>query len=202
MFLADFIHYGDDIGVDASLALDSPSDDVLARRKEGQKYLESKLAETNGKDNARGMDLSMKLVDCRFRLAKVCMPLMRELEFPATRNFVTELKNRKQKEDSSCVGAKGMFEVDSNTVSNLMYVGNDAVHTLGIDSFHRPIQEEINKRMSLVDGGDKNTTLRFAPLSLNPELEKNANMILGLTGMDQVCTLLCHFYVASLNCLL
>ncbi len=185
--------------------MDSPSDEVLARRKEGQKYLESKLAQTNqtnkGKGNARGADLSMKLVDCRFRLAKVCMPLMRELEFPATRNFVVELKNRKQINDSGDI-ARGMFEVDSATVSNLMYVGNDAVHTLGVNAFHGPVQEEINKKISLVDG-DKNSTLRFAPLSLNPELEKNVNMILGLTGMDQVCTICAHFYELHLfSCLL
>ena len=171
--------------MDASLALDSPSDDILVRRKEGQKYLASKLAPSDRKENARGQDLSPKLVDCRFRLAKVCMPLMRELEFPATRNFLTELKNRKQKKDGSGM-AKGMLEVNSDTVANLMFAGNDAVHTLGVDSFHAPMQEEINKQMSLVNG-EKNSSLRFAPLSLNPELEKNANMILGLTGMDQVC---------------
>lgn len=112
------------------------------------------------------------------------MPLMRELEFPAKRNFLTELRNRKQYNDSGY--AKGMFEVDTTIMSNLMYVGNDAVHTLGIGAFHAPIQEEINKRMSLMNG-DKDGSLRFAPLSLNAELEKNTNMILELTGMDQVC---------------
>jgi len=132
---------------------------------------------------------------------------MRELEFPAPRNFLTELRNRKQSNDDGAArnfladlsplksrkqpnddGAKGMFEVDSEQMSNLMFVGNDAVHTLGIEAFHAPIQEEVNKRMSLVSG-EKSSLLRFAPLSLNPELEKNADMILGLTGMDQVCTL-------------
>jgi hypothetical protein len=163
--------------------LDSPNAVLLDRRKKGQAYLASKLNPVDGKENTRGQMLSPKLVDCRFALAKVCMPLMRELEFPAKRNFVTEVRNRKQVKSDGY--AKGMFEVDSATMSNLIFVGSDAVHTLGIDAFHAPIQEEINNRMSLVDG-NKSSFLRFAPLALNPELEKNANMILGLTGMDQV----------------
>lgn len=166
--LADFIYYGDDIGVEASLALDSPSDTVLEKRKQGQVYLESKLSSSSG--NKRGEELSMKLVDCRFRLAKVCMPLMRELEFPASRNFLKEVRFEDGK----------MIEVDSETCDKLMYVGNDAVHTLGNESFHKPIQHQINKRMAESD------KMKFAPLSLNPELEKNVNMILNLTGMDQV----------------
>jgi glutamate-1-semialdehyde aminotransferase len=182
-YLGDYIYYGKDIGIEASLSLDSPNGDVLERRKTGQAYLASKLNPVDGKENARGQELASKLVDCRFALAKVCMPLMRELEFPAKRNFLTELRNRKQSNDSGY--AKGMFEVDTSTMSNLMYVGNDAVHTLGIEAFHAPIQEEINKRMSLMNG-DKDGALRFAPLSLNAELEKNTNMILELTGMDQV----------------
>jgi hypothetical protein len=183
---ADYIHYGEDIGVDASLALDSPSREVFLRRKEGQNYLQSKLVPSDpSKDQQkRGQDLSLKLVDCRFRLAKVCMPLMRELEFPATRNFLTELRNRKQSKSQKGGLEEGMLEVDSETASNLLYVGNDAVHTLGIKAFHEPVQEEISKQMSLLK--DRSSFMRFAPLSLNPILEENVNMILELTGMDQV----------------
>ncbi len=114
---------------------------------------------------------------------------MRELEFTSNRNFVMKLYNRKKQENDdkknivdNC--SNGMFEVDTDQILNLMYVGNDAVHTLGIQSFHSPIQEEINKRMSLIDNEESN--LRFAPIALNPEIEKNVDLILGLTGMDQV----------------
>ena len=109
---------------------------------------------------------------------------MRELEFPSNRNFLTKLKNRPQiKGGGTC---NGMFMVDSDQVEDMMYVGNDAVHTLGIESFHAPIQEEINKRMSLMKGADNDSIMRFAPIAMNPSIEKNADLILGLTGMDQV----------------
>lgn len=171
--------------MDASLSLDSPSREVFMRRKDGQNYLQSKLVPSDYEEHQyRGQNLSMKLVDCRFRLAKVCMPLMRELEFPATRNFLTQLRNRKQANSNKGGLEEGMFEVDSETASNLLYVGNDAVHTLGIKAFHAPIQEKINKQMSLLK--DQSSFMRFAPLSLNPILEQNANMILEMTGMDQV----------------
>lgn len=134
----------------------------------------------------------MKLVDCRFRLAKVCMPLLRELEFPMTRNFIVEMRNKKQKKRHGY--EEGIFEVDSETASNLMYVGNDAVHTLGVKAFHEPVQEEINKQMSLVK--EKTSFLRFSPISLNYVLEKNVNMILEMTGMDQVRHE--HFFVKTL----
>ena len=173
--------------MDASLQLDSPSKEILSKRKEGQDYLTSKLNAT-GKEARKGPNLAPKLVDCRFALAKVCMPLMRELEFPSQRNFITKIQNRSQEKFASnedrndC--SSGMLEVDVETEDNLMYVGNDAVHTLGIESFHVPVQEEINTRMDLATSNSK---LRFAPLSLNSELEKNAELILRLTGMDQVC---------------
>jgi hypothetical protein len=183
--LADYIHYGNDIGIERSLALDSPNLEVLERRKKGQAYLASKLSPEKQKVNQRGEKLSSKLVDCRFALAKVCMPLLRELEFPATRNFLHELRNRKQQSPTTQGYEKGMFEADSEAQSHLLYVGNDAVHTLGVEAFYAPIQNEINRRMSLLDG-ENNSILRFAPLSLNPELEKNAEMILSLTGMDKV----------------
>ncbi len=186
---ANYIHYGEDIGVEASLALDSPTDEVLQRRKKGQEYLQSKLAAHEKRDDSqkRGVALAPKLVDCRFALAKVCMPLMRELEFPSNRNFLTKLKNRAQNEKNE-ESANGMFEVDSDQVDGLMYVGNDAVHTLGIEAFHAPVQEEINKRMSLLGNIAQNdSSLRFAPIAMNPAIEKNADLILGLTGMDQVC---------------
>eukprot|EP00551_Chaetoceros_affinis_P010537 CAMPEP_0203667762 /NCGR_PEP_ID=MMETSP0090-20130426/4540_1 /ASSEMBLY_ACC=CAM_ASM_001088 /TAXON_ID=426623 /ORGANISM="Chaetoceros affinis, Strain CCMP159" /LENGTH=826 /DNA_ID=CAMNT_0050532027 /DNA_START=67 /DNA_END=2547 /DNA_ORIENTATION=+ len=223
-FLADYIHYGNDIGIKSSLSLDSPTSDVLKRREKGQSYLSSKLSSLAS--DSRGETLKSKLVDCRFALAKVCMPLMRELEFPTNRNFLIELTNRPQQKDqnlqpapeeekkdqiennekgdagqhagNSDVSSAGMFIVHSDQVKDLMYIGNDAVHTLGIQSFHAPIQEEINRRMSLLNnnGNDKDknnndnnaeaSRLRFAPIALNPEIEKNADLILGLTGMDQV----------------
>ena len=185
---ADYIYYGKDIGVDASLAFDSPSKEVLEKRKEGQNYLRSKLNPTGKKGATNGPQLAPKLVDCRFALAKVCMPLMRELEFPCQRNFISKVRNRAQEGNRSTNEdcdhySSGMLEVDVETETNLMYVGNDAVHTLGIESFHGPVQEEIHQRMT-PDNADSN--LRFAPLSLNPALEKNVDLILGLTGMDQV----------------
>lgn len=191
MRLANYIHYGENIGVEASLALDSPSEEVLQRRRKGQEYLQSKLAANENRDDSqkRGVSLAPKLVDCRFALAKVCMPLMRELEFPSNRNFLTSLKNREQSSGEKEELSNGMFEVSSDQVEDLMYVGNDAVHTLGIKAFHAPIQEEINKRMSLVGNGvENNSILRFAPIAMNPAMEQNADLILGLTGMDQVCT--------------
>lgn len=216
---ANYIHYGNDIGIDASLSLDSPSQSTFTKRKSGQSYLESKLAANPNRNETqkRGQILSSKFVDCRFALAKVCMPLMRELEFTSNRNFVMKLYNRKQshnnnndkkisaKDDKDVDGcfSNGMFEVDTDQMQNLMYVGNDAVHTLGIESFHSPIQEEINKRMSLIENEESN--LRFAPIALNPEIEKNVDLILGLTGMDQVCVMCEMFlsnYVASVFILL
>lgn len=118
---------------------------------------------------------------------------MRELEFPSNRNFVAKLKHRRQNQngtkdkDGTDACSNGIFEVDSDQMKGLMYVGNDAVHTLGIESFHAPIQEEINKRMSLLNDDKNGSNLRFAPITLNPEIEKNVDLILGLTGMDQVC---------------
>jgi hypothetical protein len=174
--LASFIYYGPDIGVKASLSLDNPSTDVLERRLKGHEYLHSKLG-GGDKLNIRGQDLSSKLVDCRFALAKVLMPVLRELEFsPAKRNFVTEVTTD-----------KGMHHVTVDTgdekTEPLLYCGGDAVYTLGDKDFHAPIQKEITRRMELEKG---ESTLRFAPIALNTELEKNANMILNMTGMDQV----------------
>lgn len=189
-YLADYIHYGDDIGIDASLSLDSPCAETLKKRQQGQAYLASKLApapsSSSSPRNERGATLSSKLVDCRFALAKVCMPLMRELEFPAQRNFITCVKHRLQ---STTKGyANGMYQVDTVTQKELFMVGNDAVHTLGNEAFHAPVQEEINARMSLMEDNGKNSDamLRFAPLSLNQELEKNVETILNMTGMDKV----------------
>eukprot|EP00980_Cylindrotheca_fusiformis_P005104 scaffold1083_cov114-Cylindrotheca_fusiformis.AAC.8 len=175
-FLASFIYYGADIGVTASLSLDNPSEDVLQRRLKGHEYLNSKLG-GGRKLNVRGQELSAKLVDCRFSLAKVLMPLLRELEFsPAKRNFVTEV-----------ITDKGMHQVILDTgkekTGPLLYCGSDTVHTLGVKSFHAPIQKEINRRMVLTQG---DSALRFSPIAMNTELEKNAKMILNMTGMDQV----------------
>jgi len=176
-FLSRYIYYGSDIGIDASLSLDSPSNEILHRRRQGQDYLASMLGNASDTELARGKEMASKLVDCRFALAKVLIPLMRELEFPAKRNFICELHNK---------NGNGIFQVITQDGSSLPYVGNDAVHTLGVRSFHAPLQEEINRRMSLIDPENKDSLLRFAPIAMNVELEKNVNMMLELTGMDQV----------------
>eukprot|EP00978_Attheya_sp_CCMP212_P026214 scaffold85750_cov34-Attheya_sp.AAC.1 len=196
-FLADFIYYGDEIGVDATLSLDEPDAALLERRLKGHAYLESTLS---AGDNPRGEELKSKLVDCRFALAKVCMPLLKELEVvPAKRNFVTQVHHRTQvsskptnKNTTGDAASAGMLEVSlanknhsiNANSQKLLYVGSDAVHTLGVDSFYAPLQREINRRMSL-DSDESGSMLRFAPISLTPEVETNANLILGLTGMDQ-----------------
>ena len=183
--LASFIHYGPDIGVHDSLSLDGASSEVVNRRLKGHEYLESKLGKGE-KPNTRGLDLQSKLVDCRFALAKVCMPLLRELEFaPPKRNFITEVTTNdgihKVKVDTG--------DSNNNRYQNLVYCGSDAVHTLGVSQFHAPLQREINTRMELENGSNSESMLRFAPIAMNTELERNANMILNLTGMDQVSVL-------------
>lgn len=182
-YLASYIYYGNDIGVESTLKLDNPSQHILDRRLAGQKYLESKLG---GKATAaeaskfRGPKLSSSLVDCRFALAKVCMPLLRELEFPnAGRNFVRSVDNNGQ-------DGKGMLMVTTEDRVARPFVGNDAVHTLGVKTFYAPVQKEINRRMSLSEEGNKDSILRFSPLSMNSELEKNVTLIKKLTGMDKV----------------
>lgn len=258
-FLSDYVYYGRDIGINASLSLDSPSEDVLKRRWEGQEYLSSKLnkgagagtgtgSDGNGSknekkgssrssipshmfqkeyhslSNKRGQALAGHMVDCRFTLSQRLMPLLRELEFPSD-SFVCEVCNRRQKDEqeqqqhvhhsdggsefSASCSAGGIHEVVLEDKKQLLFIGSDAVHTLGVESFYMPLQEEINRRMTLhttktntttacdqiVGGGDTTTVkksipsssmLRFAPILLNPELERNVNLILGITGMDQV----------------
>eukprot|EP00542_Grammatophora_oceanica_P016324 CAMPEP_0194051650 /NCGR_PEP_ID=MMETSP0009_2-20130614/41600_1 /TAXON_ID=210454 /ORGANISM="Grammatophora oceanica, Strain CCMP 410" /LENGTH=78 /DNA_ID=CAMNT_0038698845 /DNA_START=18 /DNA_END=251 /DNA_ORIENTATION=+ len=49
----------------------------------------------------------------------------------------------------SLAKASAPFEESSKNLEKLFYVGNDAVHTLGVQSFHEPLQEEINRRMEL-----------------------------------------------------
>lgn len=172
-FMATFIYYGSDIGIENSLQLDDPAPCVLERRLKGHAYLESILGGGDRK-NPRGVELASKLVDCRFALAKVLMPILRELEFfPPKRNFITNVDTD-----------KGMHNITVAAEDEpLMYVGSDAVHTLGANGFHAPIQKEINRRML-----EKASNFRFAPITLNTELEKNANIILEMTGMDQVRT--------------
>lgn len=186
--LASYVHYGPDIGVDETLKLDNPSEDVLVRRKKGQAYLAAKLAGDGGDEGpdmpGRGAMLAAKLVDCRFALSKVLFPLLRELEFAPRRNFLCSLYNGQEievpsKKSSHNVG--GMHRVTTDSNEDLLYVGNDAVQTLGIHSFYQSVQEEINRRMILPD-----SNLRFAPISLNPELEKNVEKILTITKMDQM----------------
>ena len=214
--LASYIHYGKDVGIDAALKLDSPTQDVLKRRIEGQKYLASKLcddttsatASTNGassssgggggddknKSKSRGYILASSLVDCRFVLAKVCMPLLRELEFPNDRrNFITGVFNNKNNNDdkkNTTGGGGGMLHVITEDGVSRPYVGNDAVYTFGIDSFYAPIQEEVSRRMTFTKNGSKSSgeesKLRFCPIAMNGELEKNVELVKRLTGMDKV----------------
>ncbi len=216
--LASYIHYGKDIGIDAALQLDSPTQDVVKRRIEGQKYLASKLcddttsatASTNGassstsgggggddknRSKSRGNLLASSLVDCRFVLAKVCMPLLRELEFPNDRrNFITGVFNNKyngnEKDTAGAAGGGGMLHVTTEDGVSRPYVGNDAVYTFGIDSFYAPIQEEVSRRMTLIKNDGKSSgeesKLRFCPIAMNGELEKNVELVKRLTGMDKV----------------
>ena len=128
----------------------------------------------------RGSKLASSLVDCRFALAKVCMPLLRELEFPnAGRNYVSEVRN---------IGSddNGMLMVTTENDVACPFVGNDAVHTLGVKSFYAPVQNEINRRMALDGNDNKNSMLRFSPISMNSELEKNVRLIKKLTRLDKV----------------
>lgn len=182
--LASYIYYGDDIGVKSTLQLDYPSPHILKRRLEGQKYLESKLggnASAKSTSKFHGPELASSLVDCRFALAKVCMPLLRELEFPnAGRNFVSDVSN------DGIDGKGGMLIVTTEDGVKRPFVGNDAVHTLGIDTFYGPVQKEINRRMLLNEEGNKDSMLRFSPISMNTELDKNVSLIKKLTGMDKV----------------
>ena len=96
------------------------------------------------------------------------MPLLRELEFRSL-----PVDNKKKK-------AAGMHEMVVQNGKSLLYV--DAAYTLGVQSFYAPVQAEIMNLQEV----DHTSMLRFAPISLHPQLEKNANLILGLTGMDQV----------------
>lgn len=199
--LAAYIYYGDDIGVEASLKLDSPSSDIYQRRLVGQQYLASKLEATKPKDGVEchGKTLAASLVDCRFALAKVCMPLMRELEFSnAGRNFIAEVRNGSPHNDVNGTfngsasahdeGAAGILTVVTEDGVARPYVGNDAVHTLGVESFYAPIQKEVNRQMSLDDKENKESMMRYCPIAMNSALEKNVGLIKRLTGMDKVCS--------------
>jgi hypothetical protein len=219
--LASYIHYGKDIGIDTALQLDSPTPEVLQRRIEGQKYLSSKLCDTSasstngasssgaGGTKSRGHQLASSLVDCRFVLAKVCMPLLRELEFPNDRrNFITGVFNNKtngNEKDTSGSGGGGMLHVCTEDGVSRPYVGNDAVYTFGIDSFYAPIQEEVSRRMTLSNDGaatggeQQQAKLRFCPIAMNGELEKNVELVKRLTGMDKVSSRSLSLRISSLN---
>jgi len=202
--LASYVHYGNDIGVDATLKLDNPPADVLERRREGQRYLASKLGnnksgsntEKKDGDGFRGPTLASSLVDCRFALAKVCMPLLRELEFSSEgRNFVSSVRNNSDDAGaaggvgSGAGGAAGMLTVTSEDGVARPFVGNDAVQTMGVRSFYAPVQREIGRRMRLDGGDDDNdeeAMLRFCPLAMNGALERNVELVRRLTGMDKV----------------
>ena len=180
--LSPYIYYGPNLGVEVVLKLDSPTEEVFKRRIEGQKYLASKLGCTSvndgktAKDEFKGPKLASSLVDCRFALAKVCMPLLRELEFDAAgRNFIVDVKNS----SNGGSDAAGMLNVITEDSSEVPYVGNDAVHTMGKNSFYEPIQREITRRME----GDM---FKYCPIAMNSNLERNVELIKELTGMDQV----------------
>ena len=105
------------------------------------------------------------------------MPLLRELEFPnAGRNFVSRVGNN----------AKGMLVVTTEDGVTRQLVANDAVHTFGVESFYAPVQDEINRRMVLHGDCSTDSMLRFSPISMNSELDKNVCLIKKLTGMDNV----------------
>ena len=221
--LASYIHYGKDIGIDAALRLDSPTPEVLKRRIKGQKYLSSKLCDTSaastngasssgaGGTKSRGHQLASSLVDCRFVLAKVCMPLLRELEFPNDRrNFITGVFNNKTNgndKDTSGSGGGGMLHVCTEDGVSRPYVGNDAVYTFGIDSFYAPIQEEVSRRMTLskdgaaaaAGGEQQQAKLRFCPIAMNGELEKNVELVKRLTGMDKVSSRSFSLHISSFH---
>lgn len=207
--LGPYIYYGKtDSGIEASLRFDSPSDEVFSRRLDGQKYLSSKLGgggnDEGKKGEMHGPTLATHLVDCRFALSKVCMPLLRELEFPTIgRNFITNVthgsanggkKDTNGNKNKDDVASVGIIHVTTEDGISRPYVGNDAVHTLSVHKFHAPIQEEINRRMSLrkedvcphYGGKDQSTTLRFCPIAMNTELERNVELVRKLTGMDKV----------------
>ena len=176
--VAPGLHYGKAMGVETVLKLDGANSSVIARRVQGQAYLASRLGgHRAAKEEAHidKFDLSSALVDCRFLLQKVCMPILRELEFnPSPRNFVANVTRS---------SGGGMLNVVDRNCVERPYVGNDAVQTLGVDSFYRPIQNEINMRMT---PGAEGSMLRFAPTSLTPALEHNVRMLLKLTSMEQV----------------
>jgi hypothetical protein len=131
------------------------------------------------------------------------MPLLRELEFSTVgRNFIINVthgavggkKDAKSNNDKDDVASGGMIHVTTEDGISRPYVGNDAVHTLSVQKFHAPIQEEINRRMSLrredacpfYGGKEQSTTLRFCPIAMNTELERNVELVRKLTGMDKV----------------
>ena len=204
--LAPYIYYGKvDMGLKAVLSLDNPTHDVFQRRMKGQEYLSSKLDNNNNgsskkkkKKNddllrsSRGTVLASSLVDCRFALSKVCMPLLRELEFPVDgRNFITNVKQVAASSDngstskSSSSSGGGMLHVTTEDDNTRIYVGNDAVHTMNVHTFYAPIQNEINRRMEINEGSS--SMLRFCPIAMNAELEENVTLVKRLTGMDKVC---------------
>ncbi len=186
-WLAPIIHYGPDLGIENVLALDGADATTVARRMDGQRHLASKLDSDDGRSHA----LSASLVDCRFPLPKMCMPLLRELEFnPSPRNYVSGV----------IATGDSMLKVVDHAGVERPYVGSDAVDTLGVRDFYVPVQREINRRMALGDGDgmDGNgAALRFAKTCLTPALESNVEMLKKLTGMDQV-----RFYLNSLSHLL
>lgn len=179
-YLANYLHYGDDIGVEASLRLDYPSEDLFERRKLGQKYLESKIG--RGEFITRASLLAHKIVDCRFALTKILMPLLRELEFPPQYNFICQASSMRNNNLYKHSGSKDL-KVVTDYGHVLSYVGNDAVHTLGTPLFYTPIQKEINIFLS---PQNRNSTLKYIPNSLNHELNKNVHLISNLTRMEKV----------------
>lgn len=218
--LAPYIYYGSDVGVEASLRLDSPTDDVLRRRLEGQEYLSSRLNAKEAKDGTgkeqtyHGPALASSLADCRFALAKVCMPLLRELEFPAAgRNFISDVLLRRvdipargpanggsngrytpiasnrsvaSASDGEDAVAGGILTAVTEDGVARPYIGNDAIHSMGVESFYAPIQKEINRRMELDDKENEEAMLRFCPIAMNSVLERNVALVKKLTGMDTV----------------
>ena len=138
------------------LRFDNPSEEIYQKRVEGRKKLEKKL------ECAEIDHVTPNMVDCRFKKVKVVMPLLKTLEVTNPNKIV--------KHEGS--------EVTLPSGKVLQYLSSDAVHFFG-QKYYKALHDEISKRIA------SNKTL-FAPITINPDLEKNVETILGLTEMEGV----------------
>lgn len=141
---------------DEVLRLDSPSEEVYARRKLGRELLEAKL------ECAEGDHVDPALIDCRFQKVKVVMPLLKSLEVTNPNKIL----------------AHEGVHVTTPSGKRMMYLGSDAVHFLG-QAFYRELHTLIATKIA------ENRTL-FSPITINPDLEENVERVLKLTGQEGV----------------